>query len=72
MRLPRRRISPVFLAILRDVLPFLDAITKYSRKVADIANHSFEFAAVSLVFKQLVLTVAVNGQRTKQRLGFQL
>jgi hypothetical protein len=51
IRLPRSRIS--LPARGPALLPFLVATAKYSRKVAYIANHYFESATVSLVFKRL-------------------
>src|ERR1700678_1908881 len=51
IRLPRSRIS--LPAREPPLLPFLVAIAKYSRKVAYIAIHYFEFATVSFVFKRL-------------------
>src|ERR1700733_14747572 len=65
IRLPRSRIS--LPARGPTLLPFLVAIAKYSRKVAYIANHHFEFATVSFVFKRLALRVCAAGEKSPRQ-----
>src|SRR6202789_181521 len=65
IRLPRSRIS--LPAREPPLLPFLVAIAKYSRKVAFIAIHYFEFATVSFVFKRLPLRVCAAGEKSPRQ-----
>src|ERR1700735_1763175 len=65
IRLPR---SPISLPAREPpLLPFLVAIAKYSRKVAYIAIHYFEFATVSFVFKRLALRVCAAGEKSPRQ-----
>src|SRR3984957_8804081 len=65
IRLPRSRIS--LPAREPPLLPLLVAIAKYSRKVAYIAIHYFEFATVSFVFKRLALRVCAAGEKSPRQ-----